>query len=164
MGRLLITFLLYQQKILRQPVLYLSHFFKRNRSDYYERLQSIRDTGDWENWLGFFLTGVAEVSNEAIATARRIIRLREEHRAVIAEGLGSSAGSGHMVLEHLYKQPVLSVNDVREITTVSYTTANNLVYSLVANGILEEVTGRRRNRLFRYAPYIDIFNEDTEMT
>ena len=162
MGRLLITFLLYQQKILRQPVLYLSHFFKRHRSDYYERLQLIRDMGDWEGWLEFFLTGVAEVSNEAVTTARSILELREEHRSSIAAKLGSSAGSGHLVLEHLYKQPVLSVNDVRKITNVSYTTANNLVISLVASGILEEITGRRRNRLFRYAPYIDIFNEDTE--
>ena len=162
MGRLLITFLLYQQKILQQPVLYLSHFFKKHRTEYYERLQLIRDTGDWESWMEFFLTGVAEVSNEAIVTARRILGLREEHRAVIAAELGSSAGGGHMVLEHLYKQPVLSVKDVQKITDVSYTTANNLVYGLVTNGILEEITGRRRNRLFRYAPYIDIFNEDTE--
>ena len=162
MGRLLITFLLYQQKILRQPVLYLSHFFKKHRTEYYERLQLIRDTGDWEGWLEFFLTGIAEVSNEAIATARRILGLREEHRAVIAAELGSSAGGGHIVLEHLYRQPVLSVNDVQQITDVSYPTANNLVNSLVTNGILEEITGRRRNRLFRYAPYIDVFNEDTE--
>ena len=162
MGRLLITFLLYQQKILQQPVLYLSYFFKRYRTEYYERLQLIRDTGDWEGWLEFFLMGVAEVSNEAIATARRILGLREAHRAVVAAELGSSAGGGHIVLEYLYKHPVLSVNDVRKITGVSYTTANNLVYSLVANGILEEITGRRRNRLFRYAPYIEIFNEDTE--
>lgn len=162
MGRLLITFLLYQQQIMQQPALYLSHFFKKHRAAYYERLQLIRDTGDWEGWLEFFLTGVAEVSAEAIATVRRILRLREEHRAVIAAKLGSSAGGGHIVLEQLYKQPVLSVNDVQKITDVSYPTANSLVSSLVTNGILEEITGRRRNRLFRYASYIDIFNEDTE--
>ena len=119
MGRLLITFFLCQRDILQQPVLYLSHFFKKYRTEYYEYLQKIRDMGDWEAWLGFFLRGIAEVSDEAVATAQRILSLREEHRAIIAAKLGSSAGSGSMVLERLYKQPVLSVSDVQEITGAS---------------------------------------------
>ncbi len=79
-GRLLITFLLCQQGILQYPLLYLSHYFKQHRSEYYERLQSIRESGDWEGWLKFFLKGVDEVSQEAAATAKQIVRLREEHR------------------------------------------------------------------------------------
>jgi Fic family protein len=87
-GRLLITFLLTERAILHKPVLYLSHYFKRHRATYYDLLQAVRDEGDWEGWLAFFLRGVAEVSAEAAETARRILLLREEHRTAITSGLG----------------------------------------------------------------------------
>src|SRR5581483_4764134 len=90
-GRLLITFLLCERGALRKPVLYLSHFFKRHRQDYYEKLQAVRDRGDWEGWLAFFLRGVAEVSIEAAETARKILELRERHRKSITEHLGRAA-------------------------------------------------------------------------
>src|SRR4051812_44659032 len=115
-GRLLITFLLCESGALHKPVLYLSHYFKRYRQEYYERLQAVRESGDWEGWLAFFLRGVEEVSVQAAETARRILQLREEHRLVITEQLGRGAGSGHRVLEHLYERPILSVNDVTRIT------------------------------------------------
>lgn len=161
-GRLLITFFLCQQEILLKPVLYLSVFLKKHRTEYYERLQAIRDTGDWEGWLAFFLRGAAEVSNEAVESVRRIFTLREEHRKIVAEHFGRSAGNGLQVLERLYRFPILSVTDVQEMIGTSYTAANQLVVRLVDAGILEEVTGYQRNRRFRYAPYIHIFSDEPE--
>lgn len=158
-GRLLISFLLCQREILLKPVLYLSHFFKRHRAEYYERLQAVRDAGDWEGWLAFFLRGVASVSLEATDTARRILALREDHRARVTDGLGRAAGNGHKVLEHLYQRPILAVADVEALTATSYTAANNLVSRMVELGVLVEATGYRRNRLFRYQAYIDLFGE-----
>lgn len=158
-GRLLITFLLCQRDILGKPVLYLSHFFKRHRAEYYERLQAVRDRGDWESWLAFFLRGVASVSREATETARRILVLREDHRAKVTEGLGRAAGNGHKLLEYLYQRPIVSVADVQALTATTYTAANNLVSRLVALDILAEATGYRRNRLFRYQAYIELFGE-----
>lgn len=158
-GRLLITFLLCQREILLKPVLYLSHFFKQHRAEYYERLQAIRDHGGWEGWLEFFLRGVVSVSREATETARRILALREDHRARVTTGLGRAAGNGHKVLEHLYQRPIVAVGDVEALTGTSYTAANNLVSKLVKLGVLVEATGYRRNRLFRYQTYIDLFGE-----
>ena len=160
-GRLLITFLLCQREILLKPVLYLSHFFKQHRSEYYEHLQAIRDHGHWEQWLAFFLRGIASVSREATETARRILALREEHRAAVTTHLGRAAGNGHRVLESLYQRPILSVAEVQELTGTTFTAANNLVSRLVKLDILQEATGNKRNRVFRYAPYIAIFGDDT---
>ncbi|NCC85129.1 MAG: Fic family protein [Clostridia bacterium] len=159
MGRLLITFLLCQQEILIKPVLYLSHFFKQHRTAYYEHLQAVRDHGQWEQWLAFFLRGVASVSREATETARRILALREEHRAAVTSHLGRAAGNGHRVLESLYERPIVSVAEVQTLTGTTFTAANNLVSRLVALGILQEVTGYKRNRVFRYQPYIAIFGD-----
>jgi Fic family protein len=158
-GRLLITFLLCESGVLMKPVLYLSHYFKRHRQLYYESLQRVRDTGAWEDWLSFFLRGVADVSAQATETARRILALREEHRAEIAEHLGRSAGNGHRVLENLYQRPVMSTNDVKKLIGTSYPAANQLVAKLVDRGILSELTGNVRNRKFRYDGYINLFDE-----
>jgi Fic family protein len=163
-GRLLITFLLCQRGILNKPVLYLSHYFKGHRAEYYERLQAVRDTGDWEGWIAFFLRGVAEVSAEATETARRIIALREHHRSQITEHLGRAAGNGHRVLEQLFKRPILAVTDVQEIIGTTYPAANGLVGRLNALGILAESTGFARNRRFRYQPYIELFTAPGPVT
>ena len=159
-GRLLITFLLCQQEILLEPILYLSHFFKQHRAEYYERLQAIRDAGDWEGWLAFFLRGVVAVGAEATDTARRILALREEHRAAVTARFGHAAGNGHLVLDRLYERPIVSVAGIRSITGTSYTAANALAARFVSAGILQEATGYRRNRLFRYEPYIGLFTDD----
>ncbi len=153
-GRLLITFLLVEQRILQQPVLYLSHFFKANRGEYYDRLQAVRDHGEWEAWLRFFLRGVEAVATEAAQSARAIVAMREEHRALITENIGRAAANGHRLLEALFTKPIVSVADVSEVTGASFVPANNLVAKLVRLGILEEMTGFARNRRFRYAPYI----------
>ena len=156
-GRLLITFLLTECSALHKPVLYLSHYFKRHRQAYYDHLQAVREQGKWEEWLAFFLRGVIEVAGEAADTARRILLLREQHRAAITQHIGRAAGNGHRVLEGLYDRPIVSVKDVQARTGTSYAAANTLVTRLVSIGVLEEMTGYARNRRFRYAPYIALF-------
>jgi len=158
-GRLLITFLLCEAGVLQKPVLYLSHYFKRERQAYYDHLQAIRDRGDWEGWLQFFLRGVDEVSQQATETARRILKLREEHRTMIADNFGYSAASGQRVLEAMYQRPILSVKDVKEITGNSFAATNNLVARLEQLGLVNEITGQVRNRRFRYESYIRLFEE-----
>lgn len=159
-GRLLITFLLCEKGVLHKPVLYLSHYFKRHRQRYYELLQATRDEGDWETWLEFFLQGVSEVSAQAAETARRILALREDHRSAIAANLGRAGGNGHIVLEHLFVRPIVSVNEVKDLIGTTFPAANTLVEKFVEIGILEEVTGQARNRKFRYGPYVRLFHEE----
>ena len=159
LGRLLITLLLCRDRILTKPVLYLSWFFKRHRAEYYERLQAVRDEGRWEEWIVFFLEAVAEVSAGAVITTRRILTLRERHRALISDRLGNAAGNGNRVLEGLFRQPFITVPGVRRLIGTTYPPANALVTRLVDLGILEERTGRRRNRVFAYGPYLRIFAE-----
>ena len=161
-GRLLITFLLTEKAVLHKPVLYLSHYFRQHRQAYYDHLQAVRERGDWESWLAFFLRGVIDVAGEAADTARRILQLREEHRAAITAQLGRAAGNGHKVLEALYDRPIVSVNDVRTLTGTTYAAANGLVARLVQLGVLAEMTGYARNRRFRYAPYIALFANPPE--
>ena len=159
-GRLLIILLLCQQKVLARPILYLSHYFKRYRQEYYESLQSVRDNGTWEEWLTFFLRGVAEVSKEAFATGKRILALGDEHRRIISNRLGRVAGNGHRVLEELYTCPMLQVQDVQKLLGVTYPVANSLVEKLVACNILREHTGQSRNRVFAYQSYIDLLQDN----
>ena len=163
-GRLLITFLLCERRVLLKPVLYLSYFFKRHRQAYYEHLQAVRDHGDWEGWLEFFLRGVTEVSIQATETARRILVLRENHRSLITEHLGRAAGNGHRVLESLYETPITSVAQVRAITGTTYPAANQLVHKLVEHGVLNESTGQKRHRRFIYDAYIRLFDEKEEVS
>lgn len=163
-GRLLITFLLAHEKILREPILYLSIFFKRNRQDYYDRLQAIREKGDWEGWLAFFLEGVAVVSDEATQTARRIVDLREEARAEIGQKLGRRAGSGLILLEDLFRNPIVNVKRVAEITELSQPAANALTNALEDIGILRETTGRKTYRMFAFDTYLKLFEERDQRT
>jgi Fic family protein len=158
-GRLLITYLLTERGVLHKPVLYLSHYFKQHRQAYYEHLQAVRDQGAWEAWLAFFLRGVIEVAGEAAETARRILQLREQHRAAITAQLGRAAGNGHKVLESLFDRPIVAVSDVQKMTGTTYAAANSLVSRLVKLEVLSEMTGYARNRRFRYAPYVALFNE-----
>jgi Fic family protein len=161
-GRLLITFLLCERAALHKPVLYLSHFLKRHRQAYYDHLQAVRDNGDWEGWLTFFLRGVAEVSVQAAETARKILELREAHRRNITEHLGRAAGNGHRVLERLYERPIISVSDVRELLGTTFAGANQIVQRLVDLKILVEITGQARNRRFRYDAYVRLFDEEAD--
>ncbi len=161
-GRLLITFLLVEKGLLRKPVLYLSHYFKRHRAEYYDRLQAVRDAGDWEGWLDFFLRGVAEVSAEATQTAAAILRMREEYRAKITDRLGRAAANGHRIMEKLFAQPIITVATVRDWLNVTPAGANNLVNRLLEIGMLREITGYARNRRFRFEPYLRLFEDSEE--
>ncbi len=158
-GRLLITFLLVEKGLLSRPVLYLSHYFKRHRAEYYDRLQAVRDDGDWEGWLDFFLRGVAEVSQEAAGTAASILRMREEYRGRITEFLGRAAGNGHRIMDQLFDQPIVNVATVSRWLGVTQAGANNLVRRLVGIGLLREITGYARNRRFRFDPYLRLFED-----
>lgn len=161
-GRLLITFLLTERGKLARPLLYLSHYFKRHRTEYYERLQAVRDAGDWEGWLTFFLHGVAEVSREATDTAAAILRMREEYRIRITEHLGRAAANGQRVMDRLFDHPIITVATVRDWLGITAAGANNLVNRLVYVGLLHEITGFTRNRRFRFDPYLRLFEEPAE--
>ena len=158
-GRLLITFLLCHRGVLQRPLLYLSYFLKRNRAEYYDRLMAIRETGDWESWLRFFLRGVAQTAEEATQTARAIVQLREQHRAQAREHqLGDN---GQKLLDLLFYRPIINVNLVKDSLDISFATANRLVNQFEQFGLLEEITGAQRNRRFRYQPYLTLFAEPT---
>jgi Fic family protein len=156
-GRLLITFLLCHRGVLHRPLLYLSHYLKRHRSEYYDHLTAIRRDGDWEAWVRFFLAGVGKTAEEATATARSIVGLRQLHRDRVQElGLGVN---GLRLTDLLFERPLVNVNLVKDTLAVSFVTANKLVERLTEEGLLDEVTGGRRNRVFRYAPYLQLFAE-----
>ncbi|RVT41769.1 Fic family protein [Sphingobium algorifonticola] len=159
LGRLLITLYLVEKKILSQPVLYLSYFFKENRQEYYQRLQAIRDAGDWEGWLLFFLNGVASVANLAAETAKRVLRLREEDRQLVINNFDRSASLPLRVLDRLYKLPVIQPNMVAREHATTYQTANAIIATLERIGLLTEVTGQKRNRVYVYERYMALFND-----
>ena len=144
-------------------MLYLSHYFKRHRAEYYDHLQSVRDTGDWEAWLAFFLRGVTDVCREAAHTAAAILRVRENCRARIADRMGRAAANGHRVLERLFDHPIVAVATVRDWLGVTPAGANTLVNRLADAGILLEITGYARNRRFRFDPYLSLFEERREL-
>ena len=155
-GRLLITFLLCSRGVLQRPLLYLSYFLKQNRLEYYDRLTAIRQNGDWEGWLKFLLRGVAEVSQEATATARRILAMREEHLRLIRDNEKISSTYGLHLIDHLYQQPIATVRLVENWLASSYATASKVVNQFVDLGLLREMTGFDRNRRFAYDPYLAV--------
>ena len=152
-GRLLITFLLCEQKVLHRPLLYLSHYLKAHRMEYYDRLMAVRTEGDWEGWLKFFLKGVAVVSEAATNTAREILALRENGRQILMKLLGNSV-AGQKLFDYLFEQPIVTVRLVEQHLDCSYVKANQLVEQFVQAGLLEETTGWKRNRRYRFKPYL----------
>jgi Fic family protein len=157
-GRLLITFFLCARQTLRRPTLYLSHYFKQHRQEYYERLQAVRDSGAFEDWVGFFLRGVRDVSREGTETARQIQQLRESHRTLIHKMARGSAAA-HVLLDALFAQPVVTVEHVKQVVKRSFPAANQLVADFVQLGLLRQISPGARNRVFAYQPYLDIFGE-----
>lgn len=156
-GRLLITFQLVNEGVLHRPLLYLSHYLKRRRAEYYDRLMAVREDGNWEAWTTFFLRGVAETAEEATETAEKIVKLQEDHRALIQDaGLGMS---GLRMLDLLFQRPLFNVNLVRDALDVAYNTARRVIDHAVSLGIVEEVTGAQRFRVFRYTPYWRLLEE-----
>ena len=161
-GRLLITFLLCESEILIRPVLYLSYYFKRHRTRYYELLQAVRDEGAWEGWIKFFLEGVANVSLEATNTARSIVNLREGHRQVIIQHFGRGAGNALKVLEDLYRTPFTTITSVRKLLDITFPPASALIDKMVDHDMLVEVTGQDRYRVYQYRPYVRLFSDPTQ--
>jgi len=160
-GRLLIALMLQEAGVLRQPLLYLSLYFKQHRAEYYRLLDSVRQQGDWERWLDFFLEGVAHTAGSAVETAHRLLALfRKDAERV--QALGRGAANTRRIFSTLRDRPVATVTDLAERTGVSFPTAAKAVESLIALGIAREVTGRRRDRVFAYDRYLAILNEGTE--
>lgn len=156
-GRLLNTFLLAHRGILRQPLLYLSYYFKLHRTEYYDRLMAVRRSGDWEGWIQFFLRGVVQTAQEATETAERLFELRESHRSMILEkNLGQN---GLLLLSHLFQRPLVNINLVASMLGSTFPTASRLVSGFEELGILKEITGQKRSRMFRYEPYLALFND-----
>ena len=156
-GRLLITFLLAHRGVLHRPLLYLSHYLRQNRAEYYDRLTAIRRRGDWEGWLRFFLRGVAETATEATATAQAILDLRERHRDLVGDRTGLNGVRLH---DFLFNRPLVNVNLVKDALGVSFATANNLVAAFEDAGLLTEITGGRRRRVFSYDSYLALLRDD----
>jgi Fic family protein len=161
LGRLLITLMLCHEKALREPLLYLSLYFKTHRDRYYELLQSVRTKGDWESWIEFFLEGVAETSDQGIATARRLLDLFDaDHQKIAA--LGRAASSALRVHAELKRSPLLAVPLAAQRLGLSQPTVQKSLSHLTRLGIVEETTGKRRSRLYQYTPYLRILDEGTE--
>ncbi len=156
-GRLLITFMLCQEEILHGPLLYLSHFLKRNRAEYYDRLQAVRESGHWEEWLDFFLRGVAETADQSWRTAQAILALQSRHR----ELLQSAKASARTLRAHdlLWQRPIITIPYLQGQLGTTFAGASSIVRRLVGLGILKETTGFRRNRRFVYADYLRLFGE-----
>ena len=161
-GRLLVTLLLCHAGVLSQPLLYLSLYFKQNRSVYYEMLDQVRRAGDWEAWLSFFLEGVRVTAEGAVSTAQRLSHMFQDDRNRIQAAGGRRAGSALRIHDALKSRPILSLPAARRDTKLSFQTAASAIELLVTHGIAREITGKRRNRLFVYDRYLSILNEGTE--
>lgn len=153
MGRLLITFLLCSSEVLKKPLLYLSYYFKKHRDEYYSHLQNIRENDKWEDWLKFFLRGIYDISQGATIKAREIIQMRETHR----EKIRTISTNAVVLLEHLYQIPLITVSQIEQQIGINYHTANRLVAAFEKEGILKNISGTARNRVFIYSDYVALF-------
>jgi Fic family protein len=161
LGRLLITLLLCEEGALKEPILYLSLYFKTHRSRYYELLQDVRQTGNWEGWLEFFLEGVIETSEQGVASARRLMTLFDQDRQKIS-ALGRAASSALRLHGEMQRSPLLSVPAAAKKLTLSQPTVQKSLDHLQELGIVREKTGKLRSRLYEYTSYLKILDEGTE--
>lgn len=155
-GRLLVSLLLHERRTLTKPVLYLSTYLKQHQQEYFSCLTAVREAGDWEGWLKFFLAGVSDSASNAAATATGIHQIRERHRDRLLEVGGQK--NDLVLLDRLYRQPIVNGAWVERELDVAKATASKLLARLVDAGIMRETTGFKRNRLFRYDEYIDVFD------
>jgi Fic family protein len=162
LGRLLITLILCEQKLLCEPMLYLSLYFKTHRQHYYELLNYVRLTGDWEAWFDFFAEAVIATATQAKDTARQLVDLANEDRDRISS-LGRAAASALRVHRALMGRPITASNWLVKETGITPATVNKSLEHLERLGIVRELTSRKRNRLFSYSGYVDIINQGTEM-
>ena len=162
LGRLLITLLLCEHKVLREPMLYLSLYFKTHRQYYYELLSKVRLTGDWEAWLDFFAEAVIVTASQAVETAQQLLDLSNRDRDKI-NGLGRAAPSTLQIHRALLEQPIATSGSLAEMTGITPATVNKALGHLEQLGIVRELTARKRNRLFSYASYIEIMSRGKEL-
>ena len=162
LGRLLIALLLCEQKVLREPMLYLSLYFKTHRQYYYELLNNVRLTGDWEAWLDFFSEAVIVTATQAVETAQQLLDLSNQDRDKIS-GLGRAAASTLRVHRALMEHPIATSGSLVEKTGITPATVNKALGRLEQLGIVKELTAQKRNRLFSYAGYIEIMSRGTEL-
>lgn len=160
-GRLLIALLLHHGGVLTRPLLYLSLYFKKNRDEYYRLLDLVRSDGDWEAWLDFFLEGVEQTADGAVNTARRLVTLFKEDEERI-RGLGRAAMTAAVVFGAFRSRPLLTINEVCKRSGATFPSASKAIDNLVKLGIVREITGRHRNRIFSYDRYLTILSEGTE--
>lgn len=159
-GRLIIVLQLISYGMLQKPTLYLSDYFERNRAGYYDALSAVRESGKIEEWLRFFLNGVAETAKRGKETLEAIIDLRKKYEELIEGRMGvKSQKLGKELLKHLFSKPVVMVKDVEGMLAVSKPTANAIVKSLMEANILKEKTGYSRNRVFVLHEYLNLFNK-----
>jgi Fic family protein len=163
LGRLLITFMLCQEGLLKEPLLYLSLYFKTHRQAYYDHLQSVRETGDWESWIIFFLNGVIETSNQATSTAREVLRLFDRDLQTIEETGRSTVGI-LAIHNYLRSNPICNTTKIKEACNVSLPTVLRSLSTLQEIGIVEEITGKERHKIFVYRQYLEILNSGFEPT
>jgi len=161
LGRLLITFMLCAEGALKEPMLYLSLYFKQHRQQYYDLLQGVRERGDWETWIECFLTGVTETANEAVETARQLLILFDEDRARI-RSVGRPAASMLRIHDLLQRRPIVGILPAARELKVTHPTVMKALAHLQKLGIVREITGRRRGKLFSYARYMNILARDTD--
>ena len=162
LGRLLITLLLKHWGLLSEPLLYLSLFFKRNRAEYYNCLNAVRTKGDWEGWRRYFLRGVVETASEAVYCAQKITKLTNNARAKIIN-FPQSTISALKLFELLPEYPAVTVAKVAQLLETTKPTAHSTIEILRQIGILQEITGRKRSRIFCYTAYVDLLKEGTEL-
>ena len=162
LGRLLITLLLCEHKVLREPMLYLSLYFKTHRQYYYELLSNVRLTGDWEAWLDFFAEAIIVTAGQAVETAQQLLDLSNRDRDKI-NGLGRAAASTLQIHRALMEHPIATSSSLAEKTGITPATVNKSLGHLEQLGIVRELTARKRNRLFSYANYIEIMSRGTEL-
>ena len=160
-GRLMITFVLCHAGVLREPMLYLSLYFKERREEYYALLDGVRQTGDWEAWIAFFLEGVKQTAESAVSTAGRLVELFHDDQERIQE-TGRAAGSALRVQQVLKERPITSISQVCDRAGLSFPAASSAIQRLVELGIAREITGRPRNRVYAYDSYLSILSEGTE--
>jgi Fic family protein len=162
LGRLLIALLLCEQKVLREPMLYLSLYFKTHRQFYYELLNNVRMTGDWEAWLDFFAEAVIVTATQAVEAAQQLLDLSNQDRDKIS-ALGRAAASTLQVHRALMEHPIATSGSLVEKTGITPATVNKALGHLEQLGIVKELTAQKRNRLFSYAGYIEIMSRGTEL-
>jgi Fic family protein len=161
LGRLLITFLLCIEGALSEPLLYLSLYFKEHRDTYYDLLQRVRVEGDWEAWVNFFLEGVIGTAEQAVKTAQRITNLFADDRTRI-EKMGQAAGNVARIHSYLQKKPVLEIPRASTEIGISQPTVTSALKRLEEIGVVREITGKARDRIYVYKEYLDILGEGTQ--